>query len=71
MLKKGDVIEDADDEVRTSESQDSVTVTLCTEKSSSGVSKYIALPSYEQRSVGGGQEVDSQRDIYRRVPAEP
>jgi hypothetical protein len=34
MLKKGDVIEDADDEVRTSESQDSVTATLFTEESS-------------------------------------
>jgi hypothetical protein len=48
MLKKGDAVDDADDddEVRTSESQNSV-------NSSSGLSIYSSF-SFQRRCVGGG-----------------
>jgi hypothetical protein len=66
MLKKGDVVGDADDEVRTNVSQNCITATLSTEEFSSGLS-FIALSSYQQRGVRGRrQKIDCQRDTHRR-----
>jgi hypothetical protein len=60
MLKKGDddddeIDDEVDDEVRTTvTSQNCVTATLCTEESFLRTQVFIALPSYHQRGVGGG-----------------
>ncbi len=60
MLKSGDVNinTDDDDEMTTSVSQKRVGVTLSD-------SVFIALPSYQQRAVGGKQEIDVQRNTCR------
>jgi hypothetical protein len=58
MMKKGDVIVDADDDddVRTSSLQNRGQQHWVLRNSS----------SYLVRGVGGGQDLDGQRDIYRR-----
>jgi hypothetical protein len=78
-LKKGDVINDAydDDEVITIALQNRVTATLSSEEFFLRTHYiYVALPSYQKISVGGGQEINSQLDTYRRsqlgqLPAGP
>jgi hypothetical protein len=50
---------DDDDEVRVSASKNLGTATLSAEKFFSQDSVFIALPSYQQRSVGGRQAVNA------------
>ncbi len=61
--------EDDDDAVRTSVSQDRVTVTLCTEALFLST-QYIAIPAYQMvNHVGWGQNMVSQHDTHLAGPA--
>ncbi len=67
MVKKGDVVNDAD-EVRTSASQNRATTTLSTEGFFFRAQYLHLSPSHEQWGVGGGGEweIDGQCNTYRQ-----
>jgi hypothetical protein len=67
MFKKGDVINDPDDDedARTSALQNRATAILSTENSSSGLSIYSSPLISSERWGGGEQEINGQRDTYR------
>jgi hypothetical protein len=69
-MKKAEVVivADDDDELRTSVSENPATATLCTEEFFLRTQYLcIALHSYQQRGMGGGdgeQDIDGQHDTY-------
>ncbi len=67
-MKKGDIVDDADDDtVRTSTSQNHATALVCTEEFFLRTQDIcIALPLNQQRCGGTGYTVDGQQDLYRR-----
>jgi hypothetical protein len=65
--KKGDdvAIDEDDDAVRTSVSQDQVIAPLCT-KELFLCSVFTALPTYQKLNHEGGEDLDSQYDTFSR-----
>jgi hypothetical protein len=66
MMKKGGVIDDADDdnEVRTSASQNHATETMCTEEFFLRRLGVYSSPLMSSEGVGRGEEIDSPMCTY-------